>query len=389
MTSLVGFFNYLTMVLSLSLLGDRQLTSMLGRALTTRLCGFLRELQHSGSRDYLSAWLGRTSIGAVILHAIVFYPAVSLVFASSVMALVDLLQRVGCVSSVRLEEGALISATLLQLQAAHKVLRRTFYLGSHYGGGGGGLLAVTMTKERNELLIEVGCPKQRKQQHQQQQHKQQQQQQHTPLETPVTEEERDWLPVEFLAKPGSLYAPPKAVSPSFHLPRLDWLMCFLSSSMTKKDQQYPPWFWVLLISILEWNNADIVMGLLHPTLNEALADRLLSTEDKGSLAVRVSLRQYRYYAGDETSEGGRKGGVHSHQYWCTSNSVSVAVVESMTLCDLYASLDAVDDAGDWRRTHRKGAARKAPSPDTAQDIIARTILKFKVDRQRADLSCDQ
>ena len=135
MTSLVGFFNYLTMVLSLSLLGDRQLTSMLGSALTSRLCCFLRELQHSGSRDYLSAWLGRTRIGAVILHAIVFYPAVSLVFASSVMALVDLLQRVGCVSSVRLDEGALISATLSQLQVAHKVLRRTFKK-----GGGGGLL---------------------------------------------------------------------------------------------------------------------------------------------------------------------------------------------------------------------------------------------------------
>ena len=129
------------------------------------------------------------------------------------------------------------------------------------------------------------------------------------------------------------------------------------------------------------------MGLLHPKLNEALAGRVSSTEDKGSLAVRVTLRQYSYCTSEETS--GR--GVQSQQYGSTSDCMSVAaVIESMTLCDLYAALDAVDDAGDWRRTHRKGVDRKAPSPDTAQDIIARTILKFKgtslATRQRADPS---
>jgi len=374
MTSNVGFFSFLSVVLSLSLLGDRQLTSMLGRALTTRLCGFLKEY-HSG-RDYLSASLGLTRIGAII-HAIVFYPLVLFVFTSSAMALVDLLQRVGCVSSVRLDGvDTLTSVTLSQLHAAHEVLRRTFYLGSHYDG----LFATPMTQERSEVLIEVGCPKQ-------------QLQPQPPSKAlhrdrgPITKEQRDWLPVEFLAKPGSLFAPPKAlVGLSFHIPRLDWLMWLLSFKTRK--EQYPSWFWVLLISILEWNNEDIVLGLLHPTLNETLAGRVSSTEDKGSLAVRVTLRQYSYCKGEETSEGG----VQSQQtYGSTSDCVSVAaVIEPMTLCDLYAALDAVDDAGDWRRTHRKGADRKPPSPDTAQDIIARTILKFKgtslATRQRADPS---
>lgn len=371
MISHAGIFSFLTVVLSLSLLGDRQLTSMLGRALTTRLCGFLKE-HHSG-KDYLFASLGLTRIGAII-HTIVFYPLVLLVFTSSVMALVDLLQRVGCVSSVGLDGGdTLTSVILSQLQAAHEVLRRTFYLGSHYDE----LFATPMTQERREVLIEVGCPKQQQQQLPQASHRDR---------GPIMEEERDWLPVEFLAKPGSLFAPPKAlVGPSFHLPRLDWLMWFLSFKTRK--EQYPSWFWVLLISILEWNNEDIVLGLLHPTLNEALAGRVSSTEDKGSLVVRVTLRQYSYCTGEETSERGVQG----QQYWSTSDCVSVtAVVEPMTLCDLYAALDAADDAGDWRRAHRKGADRKAPSPDTAQDIIARTILKFKgtslATRQRADPS---
>ena len=63
-------------------------------------------------------------------------------------------------------------------------------------------------------------------------------------------EERDWLPVEFLSKPGSRIAPPKAVSPSFHIHmlRLDWLIWFLSFKI-----------WVLLISILV-NHEDIVLG---------------------------------------------------------------------------------------------------------------------------------
>ena len=126
--------------------------------------------------------------------------------------------------------------------------------------------------------------------------------------------------------------------------RLDWLIWFLSFKL-----------WVLLISILV-NNEDIVLGLLHPTLNEALAGRVSSTEDKGSLVVRVTLRQYSYCAGEETIERG----VQSQQYWSTSDCVSsTAIAEPMTLCDLYAAMDVVVD-------------RKPPSPDTAQDIITRT-----------------
>lgn len=252
------------------------------------------------------------------------------------------------------------------------------------------------------MLVEVGCPKHK---HKppppsllslEAQHRKQ---------APTIEEERDWIPVEFIAKPGSsfLFAPPRAACPSFHLSRLDWLIRSLPPFKTnteetnteetekeererkEKRESYPSWFWVLLISILEWDNADIVQGLLHPTLNEALAARVSSTEDKGSLVVRVSMRQYRNNADEET----REGGVHSHQ--CTNDMVSslAAVVEpmvmvTMTLCDLYAALDAVDDAGDWRRAHRHRHHRKAPSPDTAQDIIARTILKFKADSSLAN-----
>ncbi len=56
--------------------------------------------------------------------------------------------------------------------------------------------------------------------------------------------------MEFLSKPGSRIAPPKAVSPSFHIHmlRLDWLIWFLSFKI-----------WVLLISILV-NHEDIVLG---------------------------------------------------------------------------------------------------------------------------------
>jgi hypothetical protein len=52
-----------------------------------------------------------------------------------------------------------------------------------------------------------------------------------------------------------------------------------------------------------------------------------------SLAVRVTLRQYSYCAGEETIERG----VQSQEYWSTSDCVSST--EPMTLCDLYAAMD--------------------------------------------------
>jgi hypothetical protein len=65
--------------------------------------------------------------------------------------------------------------------------------------------------------------------------------------------------------------------------------------------------------------------------------------------------------------------------WYSNADIGVPAIACprLTLCDLYAALDVDDDAGDGRRAHRKEADRKAPSLDTAQDIIARTILKIK------------
>jgi hypothetical protein len=119
----------------------------------------------------------------------------------------------------------------------HSELLRSFFLGSRYG------LFAFMTKERNELILEVSEDDEK-----------------------VTDPK--WYQIKFRYKPGvkceschfskriSLTEKISFFFSFFHMPRLDWLMWFLA--FKKSKEEYPKWFWNFLASILEEDNKDVM-----------------------------------------------------------------------------------------------------------------------------------
>lgn len=123
---------------------------------------------------------------------------------------------------------------------AHEFLMSHFYVGCAYG------LFASMTKVRNEIIVEV------------------------------SDDKDVWQAVEFMYKPGNVMYGAKTIFPFFHMPRLDWALWFVALRPT--TQFYPKWFWVMLIGILE--DTDCIVDLMHPTYKRSLAARQKAQEKK-------------------------------------------------------------------------------------------------------------
>jgi hypothetical protein len=229
----------------------------------------------------------------------------------------------------------------------HGILHRSFFLGSHYG------LFANMTKVRNEIVIELSRDK------------------------------GAWQEVHFLAKPGDIDAPPKAVRPFFHLPRLDWVMWFLSFRAGKED--LPKWFWVLLVSLMTGDSPE-VQRLLHPTLNPGIAPH----SGEAFEYVRLTLVTYQFSgravvnmlqssadaaaSTNEATDGSSSGGVLAStagrttgRYWSTSPARTILPATSLE--EVYALLDAQDEA-----LQRLRGQRRPPTAESAADLIMRTLF---------------
>jgi hypothetical protein len=60
----------------------------------------------------------------------------------------------------------------------------------------------------------------------------------------------EWELLQFRYKPDNLYLLPKLVAPYFHMPRFDWCLWFLSFKPV--IHIYPKWFFVFLLTIMEY-----------------------------------------------------------------------------------------------------------------------------------------
>lgn len=195
-----------------------------------------------GKTNVFVLFFGTKTVVLAIIEVVTLlfvYVSFAIVLLINLFAIHNLLQRVGIIETVssvnnnvddsvtlatRMWISNVVSAGNFLQEQAMKLL----YLGNHYG------LFATMTKERNEIIIEVSNNK------------------------------IDWYMILFNYKPDLLLLPPKAVVPMFHMPRLDWVMWFLA--FKKNKDLYPRYFWVFLIGILQGNRE--ILSLLHPSQEE-------------------------------------------------------------------------------------------------------------------------
>ncbi len=283
-----GLLCYLLAGLTLSLLNDDELhwflrflhsfsTHGLPDSLLTELLAVYRQLS---TLHFSLSQMG--GLVPVLLEYAVVCPALAAIFVAQLADVYSLFRRTRVVNTVvtyleimgdTLHDEQSTTAggahlymgrPLRALASFHTAMVHTFCLGSNYG------LFAQMTRVRNELAVEV------------------------------SDDGAVWQPVEFRYKPGSGAAlGPKLVTPFFHLPRLDralWFLPQLGGGTTDREQ-YPRWFWVLLISILEGNRD--VLSLLHPhsaAVIGSVIDRYkqptAAREIKPLRWVRVSLDNY-------------------------------------------------------------------------------------------------
>jgi hypothetical protein len=122
----------------------------------------------------------------------------------------------------------------------HEYSLAVFYLGGHYG------LFAHMTKVRNEIRLEMRLGNPWRETDRQ-----------TGRETEEEKEkerEKDWEVIEFYYKPDCLSLSPQQVYPSYHMPRLDWMMWFMAFKPSVSS--YPRWMWNFLLSLLENEERD-------------------------------------------------------------------------------------------------------------------------------------
>lgn len=130
-------------------------------------------------------------------------------------------------------------------------------------------LFASMTKDRNEVVVEVGFPKLAPRQGGENDSTGTEKGK-VPL---LCDENRDWTPVEWAFKPGNPYLPPKIIWPPLHMPRLDWRLWF--QALASGDyNSWPVWMWSLIIGIMDGN--EPIWSLLHLELNRDLKNKVCS-----------------------------------------------------------------------------------------------------------------
>eukprot|EP01031_Cornospumella_fuschlensis_P040898 gene40898-49888_t len=247
-TGYYGFFNALTIVLSLALLRDSQVLHVLQMGgVPQGVLDVIHDIMYaSPSAQAPPPSPVRVLIGYVSAAIVVGVAAAATV--SNGMALVSLLVRSHLVEeytpthttssstsapSSRAARSSAESSSIVDrcvsrcyagLQDVYVYLLRVFFLGSHYG------LFAHMTKQRDEVCIQLSI------------------------------NQTTWHDVSFKYKPDDIRCPPKPIAPWYHLPRLDWCMWFVPFKPSL--QTCPRWFIVLCMCILE-ANAE-VLQLLHP-----------------------------------------------------------------------------------------------------------------------------
>jgi len=375
----IGFFNYLSVVISVCLLNDTTIHSIMhsvcGRAFTETTIELmsLHGYYSSSSVKPLAALALLSQAGA----ALVVYPALLILSLANLMALYKLAHRSKLIAtplnsaagttpepemstSRNDQQGVSLNAAYLYqvlhkhlstLASLHDVLLHSLFIGNHYG------LFETMTKSRNEMVIEL------------------------------SKDKCNWEEVHFIAKPDDPYVGPKRIFPFFHLPRLDWMMWFLALRPVK--EMYPKWLWYFIIAIMEGQNED-VLALLH----SSHSSRFPAGEYK---YVRIQLVSYRFKGafkeddnvGNATPEAdssspNEESRVSSGRFLYWSTKKVREILPPTTLVGVHQLLDNLDE-----RIIQRRKERQAPTPETAKDIIMRTLFaKLAKDRRNEEKKQD-
>ncbi|RYH16013.1 hypothetical protein EON65_30840, partial [archaeon] len=184
----------------------------------------------------------------------------------------------------------------------------------------------------------------------------------------------------------------------YHLPRLDWCLWFVP--FKPSIQACPRWLVVLCMCILE-GNAE-VLQLLHPHTAE-LRERLIRGVDSGGAVdssggenggqVYLKVRLCRFeYASDpvslaealtgwvksggkrveEAEDGGRR------EFWKVMETQQLLL--PTTIEGLYVLYEELFEGGIGGKGGGKGG--DAPSAETAQQIIMRTLFKKKTQKKK-------
>lgn len=337
----IGFFNYLTMVLSLCLFEDHQLGI---EGLPASLLHLLHPhtlkdaLSTYGLRSYIELF-GNSLALCMIAFAMICHS----------VAIVLLLERCELAKSDD-DSSCSWSEWLYQTSdQIHSYGQRVAYLGSHYG------LFANMTKWRDEIIVEVSA------------------------------DDSTWHMIPFKYKPDSIFLPPKRVRPDYHMPRLDWLMWFLA--FKPSVDFYPKWSILLLLSLLEEN--EDVPELLHPLTKSTMQILATQSKDRERWKIRLSRRRYNYEKSFKTSFMklwmGKRAEPSQADYPICSIDEAITVPEKdmfwtvsagqllvppSSLADLYALLET-----NLSSTSSKPSNRQPPSVESAQEIIMRTLFR--------------
>ena len=98
----------------------------------------------------------------------------------------------------------------------------------------------------------------------------------------ATQDEENWIEVDFKYKPGRVDRPPRWITFG-HLPRLDWRTWFLVSPASRK-QTPPDWWFALLSGILTSN--DQIIGLLDKSTYQ------FTDKEKPPLRLKTAIFKY-------------------------------------------------------------------------------------------------
>jgi len=102
---------------------------------------------------------------------------------------------------------------------------------------------------------------------------------------------QNWIPYEFLYKPGNLFQIPRFVTG--HLPRLDWRLWFCQFDRNRSEFQPPEyWFEKLLLGLLKGSRQ----------INSIIANNSFSTPPK---FIRTRLYQYQFETPQDKQQSGR------------------------------------------------------------------------------------
>eukprot|EP01040_Poterioochromonas_malhamensis_P012517 gene12517-13701_t len=338
-TGYFGFFNYLTIVLSFSLLSDYVIwtdwitTTFLSSTQITRFKEIFYVNSYAGKISrYLPIYLQYLHF---IINYMIVFPILCLIVLTYFIALLKLLERTNwilptlssseerketdrsseSISSARNNISSKSMRIRYQIELLynyllllHELFTHVFYVGHHYG------LFANMTKIRYEVNVYVAVKsssvssqqkeKERKERHLTAAIEQKSSDKSDSDEKKIVieddEDELEWELIQWKFKPDNIYLGPKRVVPFFHMPRLDWCLWFLS--FKPFFTMYPKWFYHLIIAILEHatpsNNkvtGQSIISLLHgetESLLGVIKDEVRSSQKEVVLKVTRSIYEF-------------------------------------------------------------------------------------------------